>query len=207
MRTHKTAAVSALGLALALSLTACAESNPTTGTPAHDSPSAAVTADADALLAELGLAGRSGKEIVEQLEASTQERPLALTASVREDHLLVGDGSQETAVPLPEDKFYVSIAPYVEQTHECYYHSLATCRGELADEEVSVLIKDGDGKVLVDETVTTGTNGFTGFWLPHGIDDGTVEVTHDGHTGSVPLATTPGSPTCVTTLQLAPAEA
>ena len=69
------------------------------------------------------------------------------------------------------------------------------------------MITDGDGQVLVDDTVTTGTNGFTGFWLPRGIEGGTIQVTAAGLEGSVPLATTPGSPTCVTTLQLGPAEA
>ncbi|GGK75161.1 CueP family metal-binding protein [Ornithinimicrobium pekingense] len=200
---------SAVGLALALtvSLSACSTGAQEQASPAGGSPSPAATVDTDQLLAEVGLDGRSGQEIVEELERSPEPRPLAVGASVREDHVLVSDGTQEVAVPLPEDAFYVSVAPFVEETHECFYHSLATCRGELAGEEVSVLISDGDGQVLVDETVTTGANGFTGFWLPRGIEGGTIEVTADGLEGSVPLATTPGSPTCVTTLQLAPVEA
>lgn len=207
MRSRSTATVSALGLALALSLSACSVGDAGSSAPTQDPPTAGAEPGADALLADLGLDGRSGRQIVEELERSTQERPLALSASVREDHVLVGDGTEELAVPLPEDEYYVSVAPFVDQTHECYYHSLATCRGELAEEEVSVVITGDDGEVLVEETVTTGTNGFTGFWLPRGIEDGTIEVTHDGHEGSVPLSTTPGSPTCVTTLQLEPAGA
>jgi hypothetical protein len=211
MRSRSAATVSALGLALALSLSACSTGSADTAAPAEDSASASAPAGEGAateeLLAGLGLDGRSGREIVEELERSTQERPLDLTASVREDHVLVGDGTQEVAVPLPDDAYYVSIAPFVEQTHECYYHSLATCRGELAEEEVSVRITGDDGEVLVEETVTTGTNGFTGFWLPRGVEEGSIEVTHDGREGSVPLTTTPGSPTCVTTLQLEAAQA
>lgn len=209
MHTRTTATGSALGLALLLSLSACSTGTAETHgtTPAHDVAAATPAADVEALLVDLGLEGMTGKEVVEELERSTDARPLALKASVREDHLLVGDGSREAALPLPEDELYVSIAPFVEQTHDCYYHSLATCTGELADAEVSVLITDGDGEVLVDETVTTEANGFTGFWLPRGIEGGTVEVAHDGHEGSVPLATTPGSPTCLTTLQLEPAGA
>jgi hypothetical protein len=211
MRARTAATTSALGLALALSLSACSLGISDTAAPAADTsgtPAAAGEgAEADQLLAGLGLDGRSGREIVEELERSTQERPLDLTASVREDHVLVGDGTQEVAVPLPDDEYYVSVAPFVDQTHECFYHSLATCRGELAEQEVSVRITGDDGEVLVEETVTTGTNGFTGFWLPRGIEEGSIEVTHDGHEGSVPLSTTPGSPTCVTTLQLETAEA
>lgn len=205
MRARTPLPTAALGLALVLSLSACAADDVRAGAEPASGPTA--TSVDDALLAELGLDGMSGKDIVEQLESSPQERPLPLAASVREDHLLVGDGTSETSVPLPADEFYVSVAPYLQQTHECYHHSLATCRGELADEEVTVVITDDAGEVLVDETVTTGSNGFTGFWLPRGIEDGTIEVTHDGHEGTVPLATTPGSPTCVTTLQLEPADA
>lgn len=204
MRARKISTVSAL--ALALSLTACSTgSDGDAAAPAPSSSSS--TVDADALLVDLGLEGRTGKEIVDALESTTDPRPLALGVSVREDHVLVSDGTAEAAVPLPEDEFYVSVAPFVESTHECYYHSLATCSGELVGEEVSVVITGDDGEVLVDETVTTEANGFTGFWLPRGIEAGTIEVTSEGYEGSVPLATTPGSPTCVTTLQLAPAEA
>lgn len=206
MRARSISTVSALALTLFLS--ACA-GEPAADSAAHVQPSSGATAavDADTLLAALDLEGATGKEIVDALESTTQQRPLPVGVSVREDHVLVSDGSAEAAVPLPEDEFYVSVAPYVDGTHECYYHSLATCRGELAGEEVSIVITGDDGEVLVDETVTTEANGFTGFWLPRGIEAGTIEVTHDGHEGTVPLATTPGSPTCVTTLQLEPADA
>ena len=206
MRARTSATVSALALSLSMALSACSTDGGGSAAP-EPGPAAATADDSAALLDRVGLAGRSGQEIVDELERSTEQRPLALSASVREDHVLVGDGSQEVTVPLPEDLFYVSVAPFVDQTHECFYHSLATCRGELAGEEVSVTITDGEGEVLVEETVTTQANGFTGFWLPRGIEDGTIEVARNGAEGSVPLSTTPGSPTCVTTLQLQPTEA
>ncbi|MFK5635465.1 MULTISPECIES: CueP family metal-binding protein [unclassified Ornithinimicrobium] len=176
-----------LALALTLALAACSGGE-------QDDP----------LLAELGLDGSSGQQIVEQLEASTDHRPLSIGASVREDHLVVTDGTDETTVPLPQDEFYVSIAPYMDQTHDCFYHSLGTCQGELVGEEVAVTITGADGTVLVDETVTTHTNGFTGFWLPRDVEGGTIEVVHGQHEGRVPFSTTEGSPTCITTLQLEP---
>lgn len=159
------------------------------------------TADDD-LLARLGLDGRTGREIVEQVDASPDARPLAFAASVREDAVLVSDGETEVAVGLPEGEQYVSIAPYVEHTHECYYHSLATCQGELAEVEVEVTITADDGEVLVDEVTKTYANGFVGFWVPKGVT-GTIEVSSGDLTGSVPFTTDEGSATCITTLQLA----
>lgn len=155
----------------------------------------------DDVLADLGLDGLTGQDIVARLDASAESRPLDLTASVREDEVLVGDGTTEVAVPLDDSQFYVSIAPYVEITHECYFHSLATCQGELVEEPVDVRITAADGEVLVDESTTTYVNGFVGFWLPEDVE-GTIEVTQGDLGGRVPFSTTEGSPTCVTTLKL-----
>ena len=116
--------------------------------------------------------------------------------------MVVGNGAEEVSVPLPDDELYVSIAPFVETTHECYFHSLATCQGELVGEPVEVTITDAGGDVLVQETTTTYSNGFVGFWLPRDVE-GTIEISAGDLTGSVPFATSEGSPTCVTTLQLA----
>ncbi len=159
------------------------------------------TTSEDDVLAGFGLDGLTGQEIVTQLDASTESRPLDFTASVREDEVLVGDGTTEIAVPLDDNQFYVSIAPYLETTHECYFHSLATCQGELVDEPVDVRITDADGAVLVEESATTYANGFVGYWLPEDVE-GTIEITQGDLSGSVPFSTTEGSPTCVTTLQL-----
>ena len=84
---------------------------------------------------------------------------------------------------------------------ECYFHSLATCQGELVDEPVEVTITDADGVVLVEESATTYSNGFVGYWLPEDVE-GTIEITQGDLSGNVPFSTTEGSPTCVTTLQL-----
>ena len=105
---------------------------------------------------------------------------------------------------MPADEFYVSFAPYVSRTHDCHFHSLTTCVGELQNAEVSVKITDdATGEVLVDDSLTTFDNGFVGLWLPRGID-ATVTVEHDGKTASSPI-TTQGddAATCVTTLHLA----
>ena len=86
-------------------------------------------------------------------------------------------------------------------SHDCFYHSLTTCLGELDNEDIQVTITDeGTGEALVDEATTTFDNGFIGFWLP---DDATglIEVSYQGRTGtprSFPPPTTvpPVSQTC-----------
>ncbi|ADG75336.1 conserved hypothetical protein [Cellulomonas flavigena DSM 20109] len=194
-----------VALVVSLALVGCGASTPDAAptSPAATTgaePSSATDGDPGDVLADLGLAGLTGREIVDRLDASTDTRPLDLVASVREDEVLVGDGTSEVTVPLG-DEFYMSVAPYVQTTHECFFHSLAGCQGELVDAPVEVRIVDADGAVLVEESTTTWTNGFVGFWLPRGIE-GEIEVEHDGRRGSVPFSTTPGSPTCVTTLRL-----
>ncbi|WP_347353798.1 copper-binding periplasmic metallochaperone CueP [Intrasporangium sp.] len=177
--------------AVVLALAGCSN----TATP--DAPAPA----ADSVVHQLGFDGRSAEQIVQAVDSSPEARPLGFGASVRDTQLVLTAGERESSLPLPADRFYLSIAPYRTQTHECFFHSLATCQGELAGADVTVTIVDARGKVLVDEQTTTYANGFVGFWLPRDVT-GTVTVTHDGRKGSVPFATTAGSPTCLTTLRL-----
>ncbi|WP_413453016.1 CueP family metal-binding protein [Georgenia phoenicis] len=178
--------------ALLLTLSACSD-------PAEESAAAPEPAP---LLAEYGLDGMSGREIVDHLDRlGGADRPTELMASVRPDELLVSDGTEELAVALPEDEFYLSVAPYVDASHECYFHSLTTCQGELAEADIEVTFTTADGEVLLEEATTTFANGFAGFWLPRDVE-GVLEVTHDGRTGEVPVATGEEDPTCLTTLQL-----
>lgn len=179
-----------LGAAL-LILSAC--SQPAAGPePAAAGPLAEIDA----------LDGMNGKEIVDHLDRlGGADRPAEIMASVRSDELLVTDGQEEVGVELPDEEFYVSFAPYVDATHECYYHSLTTCQGELVEQDIDVTITTDDGEVLVEETTTTFANGFVGYWLPRDVE-GTLEVSYDGYAGQVPIATGPEDPTCITTLQL-----
>ncbi|RPF28911.1 CueP family metal-binding protein [Georgenia muralis] len=164
----------------------------------------APAADVEALLAEHDLADLDAAAIVDELDrVALTERSTELMASVRVDQLVLTDADQEVAVDLPDDRFYLSVAPYVDQTHECFYHSLTTCKGELGGEEVQVsIVDDATGDVLVDETVTTFDNGFTGFWLPRDIE-ATLTVSYDGKTAETAIGTGAEDPTCLTTVQLA----
>lgn len=161
------------------------------------------TDDAE-LLESHDLAGLDAKEVVEQLDTlPVAERPTDLIASVQPGELVLTDQTgNEATLAVPEDEFYVSIAPFVEITHDCYFHSLTTCLGELQNTEVDVTITDSEtGETLVDEAVRTYDNGFVGFWLPADID-AEVTIEYDGRTASAPLATGDEDPTCITTLQL-----
>lgn len=181
--------------ALALTLAGCS---------AVDSPSpTGEVVSQEEFLSSHGLAGMDAVEIIDHLDqVPLTQRSTQLMASVRTDELLLTDDNQEVVLDLPQDRTYVSIAPYVTQTHDCFYHSLTTCVGELGNEDVQVTITDeATGEVLVDETTTTFDNGFIGFWLP---DDatGTIEVTHQGRTGTTQFATTDDGATCATDLRL-----
>lgn len=157
------------------------------------------------LLAEHGLDGLAAEEIVDRLDLlPLAERPTGLVASVRSHVLVLADGpeGEEIELDLPEDRFYLSMAPYTDHTHDCFFHSLTSCLGELRGEDVSVTITDdADGTVLVEEDGTTFDNGFVGYWLPRNID-ATVTVEHQGRSGTAQVSTGEDDPTCLTTLEL-----
>lgn len=165
---------------------------------------ASVTGDAE-LLQVHGFAEADVQEIIDRLEAlPVAERPQNLIASVTAMSLqLRDDAGREAELPLPEDQFYLSVAPFVETTHECAFHSLTTCRGELRSREVDVSVVDSDsGETLEGGARTTHDNGFFGLWLPRGI---TVELTCtlEDLAGTASLSTRADEGlTCLTSLQL-----
>jgi hypothetical protein len=191
--------------AASLILVAGCSAAPTPGAEPQNaaSPAAAVSAagTAGAVLDKLGVSGLDAMQVVDALDQKSGERQRDVLASVRYDTLVLKDGDREASLKIPDGRFYLSVAPYVAQTHECFYHSLTTCKGELADQSVDVTITDSAGKTLVDGPVTTYSNGFVGFWLPRDIA-GTITVKYDGRTATSPISTGKDAPTCLTTLQL-----
>lgn len=189
----KRAAIAAAALALAL--TGCSATDPEL--------TAEGTVSQDTFLTTHGLAAMDAVEIIDHLDRQkVTERPTDLIASVRADELLLSSDGQEVVVNLPDNQTYVSIAPYLTSTHDCFYHSLTTCRGELDNEDIQVTITDeATGEVLVDEATTTFDNGFIGFWLPDDVT-GLIEVSYQGRTGTTEFSTTDDGATCVTDLRL-----
>lgn len=140
---------------------------------------------------------------VKQLVQSYSAANLAnVSASITSDELIIfhNNGREEIHV-LPEDEFFVSIAPYIEHTHPCTYHSLTGCRGELMNVPFDVTITDSEGRVIVDETIHSLSNGFIDLWLPR---NHTYEVTirYQGKAAATVISTYSGDPTCITTMQL-----
>lgn len=165
-------------------------------------PAAAPETSLPATLTVADLEVLAPVDVVDALEAlPPAARPTDYTVSVRPAALLVTDADGERELPLPDDVFYLSVAPYVDSTHECFFHSLTTCLGEMADEELTVTVVADDGEVLVDETRRTAANGFLGLWLPRDVR-GTLTVTSEGRTASTAFGTGDDDPTCLTTLQL-----
>lgn len=191
------AVVAALAIA---ALAACSSSGASDGAAAAP---AAVQAgsSAQAILDRLGMAGKDPAQAISALDQKTGERQRDILASVRYDTLVLKEGTNETSVAIPGGKFYLSVAPYVQQTHDCYFHSLTTCKGELAGKTINVTITDSAGQKLADGPVTTYADGFVGFWLPRDIK-GTITVSYDGRTATTPIATGKDDPTCLTTLKL-----
>nr|WP_275896254.1 CueP family metal-binding protein [Paraliobacillus sediminis] len=125
----------------------------------------------------------------------------AEAASITSEQLVVTDSDGDSTYALPEDDFFVSIAPYIDETHPCATHSLTGCRGELADQDFNIYIEDTDGNVYLDEVMTSQANGFIDFWLPR---DKTYHVTieQDGKNVESEIATYKNDDTCITTMQL-----
>ncbi|CNH05200.1 Uncharacterised protein [Yersinia thracica] len=163
-------------------------------------PSSSSSTAATEFLAQQGLSGKTTEQMIETIDQSKQERPLAYSASVTGTELKLSDGQQQFSFPVG-DKFYLSFAPYINQTHPCFNHSLSGCRGELANTPFDVKITDQAGKVILQDKLTSYQNGFIGVWLPRNIE-GTIEVSYQGLKATSPFATQAESQTCMTTLQL-----
>ncbi|MEX1030289.1 MAG: CueP family metal-binding protein [Paenibacillaceae bacterium] len=126
----------------------------------------------------------------------------AQSASITSRQLIVtnSDESQIT-YDLLEDDFFVSLAPYVENTHPCADHNLTSYRGEMADEDFIVYIEDMQGNVIMDQTLKSQSNGFIDLWLPR---DNTYRVTieNEGRAQESEISTFENDNTCITTMQL-----
>ena len=168
-----------------------------------------------AFLAAVLLAGCSGENVAEEKTENTSNtietqniKELvsgystgeieAESASITSDQLIV---NKTEVYDLPKDEFFVSIAPYINQTHPCSNHSLTGCQAELVKEEFEVYIEDEDGNVVVNETMTSQENGFIDFWLPR--DKAyQVKIEQGGKIAQSEISTFAGDNTCITTMQL-----
>ena len=178
-----------------------APSSPKSATPTGWTTPAMDDAATDALLAKHGLTGKSVEDVIAALESSTDKRPLALTAVVKQTVLELSDGTASGAMVLPADRFYLAVAPAKAGNKACTQHNLSVDQGELRNFAVHVVINDANNSPLVDADATTNANGFVGFWLPRD-RKGLITMTAGSLSGQTSYATGPGSPTCRTGLTL-----
>ncbi|MCW2288648.1 hypothetical protein EDF60_0421 [Leucobacter luti] len=199
--------VSVLGAALLLS--ACAPTGEDAGARAGSAavaPGSVAESVAGTLatLADLGLNAEDSTALAEGLDAlAVADRPAELMATIMPTEVRIQpDQPGEIIVPIADDQFYLSLAPYRTQTHPCTFHVPTSCLGELRGVDAQLRVTDAaTGDVVVDRAARTGDNGFMGVWLPR---DGefVVEVTVAGGTGTQTVRTGAEDPTCLTTLQV-----
>ena len=142
------------------------------------------------------------KEIKELVQDYSARNVAADSASITSKQLLVkeSDGTEQV-YDLPKDEFFVSIAPYINETHPCENHSLTGCQGEMVSEEFDVYIEDAKGNVLVDDILRTEENGFIDLWLPRE-QTFQVKIEHQGKAVESEFSTFENDGTCITTMKL-----
>lgn len=144
----------------------------------------------------------STTEIKQLVQDYTVGNATAASASITSSELIVTDENEEVVTyDLPEEEFFVSIAPFINETHPCDIHSLTGCQGELVQEDFNVHIEDSEGNVILDEKKQTEANGFIDLWLPRD-DTFNVIITQDDREITSEISTFAGDKTCITTMQL-----
>lgn len=136
------------------------------------------------------------KEKVDQYSANKEAEAASITGS----ELIIGE-NQEERYDLPDDEFFVSIAPFINYTHPCEFHNLTGCQGELESKEMHVKITDGDGEVHVDENMETLKNGFIDLWLPRDREYD-ITITYGDYKTTGSFSTYENDSTCLTDFQL-----
>jgi hypothetical protein len=140
-------------------------------------------------------------EIINVLEQKNDE-PVGFNASVTSTKLLLSDDKDAVELDIPTELFYLSVAPFINQTHPCATHSLVTCTGELQNETLRVLITDSDtDELILDQDIVTSPKGFAGLWLPSGKNI-EMTITYKGLVATKRLSTFEFDDTCETTMQL-----
>lgn len=140
---------------------------------------------------------------IKQMVADFSSRTLtAESASITSTQLIVDSGgSNEVAYELPKDEFFLSVAPYVQNTHPCATHSLTGCQGEMIGQFFGVTIEDADGKEIMNQTVKSQPNGFIDLWLPRD-QNYKMTITHEGKKAQSEISTFESDDTCLTSMQL-----
>src|SRR5690625_7664904 len=127
------------------------------------------------LLMSILLAAYSGKSASEELDSKDVKELVQnysvgkitdQTASITSTQLIVTDSSDnESVYDLPEEEFFVYIAPFINETHHCEYNSLTGCQEEMVDKDFDVYNEDMDGNILLDDTLNSEIYGIIHLWI------------------------------------------
>lgn len=158
------------------------------------------TKDKETFLQRYELDTMTMEERIEFLDGSSI-KPEGLQAQITPTKLELTDGKRTLSFEAGTEKFYLSFAPYISETHPCFNHVPTGCQGELAMRDFEVTVKDLQGNTLYEGKKTTAKNGFAGIWLPRDVE-GTIEVRYEGRVALSDFSTSDQSGTCLTTLQL-----
>lgn len=116
------------------------------------------------------------------------------------------DGSH-SSVKIPNDMFFVSIAPWINTTHPCTNHVPTGCTGELRNKSMHLVVKDAkSGETIKSEKVNTRNDGFIDIWLPRH-KTLNVSIHYGNNTGMFleakeTISTHSGERTCITSMKL-----
>lgn len=147
---------------------------------------------------EAFVAGKTTREVVSHLEQGhTGDLMFAVALP---NQIQISDG--EETLSLYDDAFYISIAPFIHQTHECLMHVFTSCRAELQAVSMHVRLRDQAGNTVFEGIRETYQNGFMGFWLQKN-QAYTIEIDYEGYQGVFDFTTHDEDPTCLTDFQLA----
>jgi hypothetical protein len=154
----------------------------------------------DLFLETYELDGMNLKSVIQTLEAVANEEE-GFKAGITGSHLLLSDQDESYEIELPAGEFYLSIAPYINQTHPCSNHNLVTCRGEMKSETFHVIITDlGTNEVVIDTNYQSTPQGFFGVWLKQN-KNYEITINYNGMSATTQVVTSPETNTCLTTMQ------
>ena len=104
--------------------------------------------------------------LIDQLE--TRDFEGALSASITHQTVSIQTEEDAYTFDLLNEMFYISFAPYINMTHECYTHSLTGCQGELVNQDMEIKVYDESNQLIDDRIINTGDDGFIGLFLESG---------------------------------------
>ena len=152
------------------------------------------------IIDDLGFTGLDAKGILTLVSAGGFDFN-DVNISVTDSELSIITMDNTISYNMPENEFYMSVAPYINMTHGCLYHSATGCTGEIFEETFHIFLVDSDGNIIIDDDYDSLQNGFIDLWLPRDIE-GTLTITYGELTTTKEISTYSGDPTCETTMKL-----